>query len=84
MANLASVQDKFLESFREDLMKEFARTIQLTQTLSQLRTDIQCNISAQVSDIVNRLSHIKNSLKSVSSVSTVQDLEASTVFSQLS
>ena len=81
---LASVTDSSLKPFREDLKQEFATTSQLTQTLSQLRTDIKCDVSAQVSDIANRALHIENSLQSVCPVSTVQDLVGSTVSSQLS
>jgi hypothetical protein len=45
---LASVMDNSLKSFREDLKQEFATTSQLTQTLSQLRTDIKVTFLAKL------------------------------------
>lgn len=73
-----------MKSYKADLKMEFATTSHLTQTLSPLRTDITCDIFAQVSNIVNMLSHTKNLLQSVCSFSIVQDLAASTASFQSS
>jgi len=73
-----------MKSYKADLKMEFATTSHLTQTLSPLRTDITCDIFAQVSNIVNMLSHTKNLLQSVCSFSIVQDLPAASMFFQLS